>query len=145
MKSILLSKEKLKELKKQYRELSFSLSRQKEEQIKKGGSSDSWHESAAFGATQAALEAKVRELKNILSEAKELPELVDNDKLMLGSRFRICSEEKEIIGRLVHPLEADPANNLVSIESPLGQAIKGKKVDDHLEFNGKKYRVLKIS
>lgn len=146
MKKVILSKQKINELKKQLRDLESSLKDQKDEQGERGGLLDSWHESAAFGATQAALEAKVKELKGILKKAEELPEEIESDKVTLGSWVEVEDEEGNVSKyRLVHPLEAEPHKGLLSVESPLGKLLLNKKKDEKFEFNVQNFKVIAIS
>lgn len=143
--NILLSKQKIKELMKQLSEFEESLSTQQTENVKSGGALNSWHETASFAATQDALKANVRKLRSILTTAKVLPDKVSSNKVTLGSWVTIeDSNQKQIKYRLVHPLEADPFNNLISIKSPIGKELSGKRVGEQVELNGNILRITKL-
>lgn len=143
---IFLSKQKITELKKQLRDLESSLKDQRDEAGKRGGLLDSWHETAAYGATQAAIEAKVKELKGILEKGEELPEKIASDKVVLGSWVEVKDDYGNVSKyRLVHPLEADPAKGLLSVKSPLGKLLLGKEKGDTANFNSRKLTIQSIS
>lgn len=145
MNKILLSKQKIYELKKQLVEYELALTKQTQEQVEKGGASDSWHETAAFGATRAALESKVNELRRIIDSAKILPDKIGSNEINLGSRVEIKNEKEKVVKyRLVHPLEADPEKGLISIESPLGKLLIGKKQGEIVKFNERELKVKSI-
>lgn len=69
------------------------------------------------------------------------------DKSTLGinnkARIKFIEDEDEDIVTLVTTLDSDPENMLISIESDLGKALKGKKVGDVVEVNApsEKYTV----
>ena len=45
---------------------------------------------------------------------------------------------------LVGPTEANPLEGKISNESPIGKAIFGHKVNEVVDFNGKKVKILEI-
>ena len=102
-KSILLSKQKINELKKQLKDLKASLSEQKAEQVKRGGAYDSWHETAAYGATQAALEAKVKELKRERDELQVRDQYVREGHAHALADLGRLREEVHIVSAQVGP------------------------------------------
>ena len=101
---------------------------------------------------QAIVENRINELKAVLSTAEILTRgRIPTDHVGLGSKVAIkggdLGSEFEI--KMVASVEADPDNDLISDESPLGQALMGKKVGERAEFEapaGKlKYDVVNIS
>jgi len=82
---------------------------------------------------QAQLESRIRELEYKLENAK----IADSKKkgvITVGSKVTIKysdgeTEEYKIVGSL----EADPFNNKISNESPIGEAILNKKVGDTVD------------
>lgn len=81
---------------------------------------------------QSELEAKIKELEYMLKNAKIVEKNGSIDTVDIGSTVTISyvedndEEEYEIVGSL----EADPFNNKISNESPIGIAIIGKKTGD---------------
>ena len=146
MNTIYLSRKKVVQLKQELKRYEASLKEQKDELNQRGGLTGSWHETASFSATQAALEAKVNELRSLLKEIYILPEKTKSNKAVLGSYIRLINNESgELKYRLVHPIEADPESDLLSIESPLGKLVINKKVGDKIELNGKKMEIVTIN
>ena len=85
----------------------------------------------AARAEQATVEAKIVELEAMIEHAVIIKE-VNNGKVSIGNSVKIeyvddgDTEEYSIVGSK----EADPFNNKISNESPIAQAIIGKKVGD---------------
>lgn len=146
MDAIILSENKINELQKRYKSLKNELERQNEEHARGGGANESRTETAAFSATQRTLEAKVNELKVILSEAKVLPDNVHGKKVKLGNYVELKRSDGIYVKyRLVHPLEASPVKNLVSVNSPLGQALLDKKISANVTVNKTTYTIVSIN
>ncbi len=81
---------------------------------------------------QAQLEARITELEYKLQNAK-IVEVGSKDEVGVGNTITISyidedddEEEYQIVGSL----EADPFNNKISNESPIGEAVMGRKVGD---------------
>lgn len=80
---------------------------------------------------QAQLEARIKELEYMLEHAKII-DAGNKDIVNVGTTVTIKyieddeSDEYKIVGSL----EADPLNNKISNESPIGAAIMGKKVGE---------------
>ncbi|MCS6950008.1 MAG: transcription elongation factor GreA [bacterium] len=100
---------------------------------------------------QALIEGRLLELRQILSHAVILREEdISTDHVGIGSYVRVrdldTGEEWEF--RMVSPFEADPDEDRISHESPIGEALMGHKVGDVVEVNipaGKvRYQILDI-
>lgn len=99
---------------------------------------------------QALVENRIQELEAMI-ENVVLIENVDTDKVSIGTTVTIeyvgdnDTEEYSIVGSK----EADPFNNKISNESPIAQAIMGKKTGDVVSVdspNGKyDVKILKIA
>ena len=85
----------------------------------------------AARAEQATVEAKIIELEQMIEHAVVIKE-VKTDKVSIGNTVKIEyvgddeTEEYSIVGSK----EADPFENKISNESPIAQAIIGKKVGE---------------
>jgi transcription elongation factor GreA len=79
----------------------------------------------------AHLEAKIAGLRDQLRSA-EIVEAADGDAAGMGTTVTYKDEQsgKELRHKLVPKVEADPAAGLISIDSPVGQALSGAKVGD---------------
>ena len=80
---------------------------------------------------QAQIEARIKELEYKLEHSK----IADNRKkgagAGIGSLVTVQDEDgDEEEYKLVSSVESDPFNNKISVDSPLGAAIKGKKTGD---------------
>jgi|YNPNPStandDraft_1061719.scaffolds.fasta_scaffold06852_6 transcription elongation factor GreA len=87
---------------------------------------------------QGFLEARIRELRAVLSRAQ----VVDADSLAdgvvgLGTRVRVrhreFDEEEEYT--IVTMVDADPGRNRISEQSPIGKALMGARVGDVVEYS----------
>jgi len=87
---------------------------------------------------QALVESRINDLKAIFSNAEVLdPNDIPTDHVGLGSRVLVRDKEHDIEFevRLVASVEANPDEDLISEESPMGQSMMGKKVGDKAQFD----------
>ncbi len=150
---IKLTPEGLKKLQKEYDECINV----KREQIKKdlelARSQGDLSENADYDAArsaQAENEARIKDLKFKLDNYELITQDKTNDKVTLGSKVTFVNEKTNETRTVVilGEEEQDPANNLISENSPLGVALLDKKVgeDAHVECkNDYHVRVLNIS
>ena len=78
---------------------------------------------------QGLVESRVAEIEDIIQNA----EMIKNSKktaIHLGSKVELKSGAKKVAYHVVGPVEADPIAGRISNESPIGQALMGKKVGD---------------
>ncbi len=79
---------------------------------------------------QAQVEARIKELEYKL-EHSEIAENKNKNKVSVGSVITILYEDgEEEEYKIVGSLEADPFNNKISNESPIGAAVMGHKVGE---------------
>src|SRR5690349_22572936 len=85
---------------------------------------------------QGFIEGRVMELEDKLSRA-EVIDIKDlsGSKIMFGARVKLVDEDtdEEATYQVVGPDEADIQSGLLSIQSPLAQAILGKEAGDSVE------------
>ena len=100
---------------------------------------------------QALVEGQISELRRVLQIAQVLEESdISTDHVGIGSIVQMTNldndDEWELT--LVSSVEADPDNDLISDETPIGQALVGKKVNDIVQIqvpNGTlRYRIESI-
>lgn len=85
---------------------------------------------------QAKTEARISELEESLKHVKVISDSeVTTDTVNVGNRVKVYDEdfEEEIEYVLVGSTEADPLENKISDQSPIGSALIGSKVDDVVE------------
>ena len=80
---------------------------------------------------QAALEARIKELEYMIDHAKII-EGGEKGVVGLGSTIKISyvDDDEEEEYKIVGSLEANPFENRISNESPIGKAVLNKKVGD---------------
>ena len=100
---------------------------------------------------QAIVEARIAELKTIFSNADIIEESnIPTDEVGFGSKVTVRDEERsiEFSVRIVSSVEANPDEDHISEESPMGQALLGKKVGDTATYNAPAgeitYKIVKI-
>src|SRR5690606_14738432 len=81
---------------------------------------------------QARIEARILEIETILKNVKIIKSTDDSSAVNIGKIVELRFIEKDKIEKyhLVGTIEADPRDNKISIESPLGKSIKGKEAGD---------------
>lgn len=82
---------------------------------------------------QALVESQITELRRVLQVAQVLdPNDIPVDHIGIGSIVSMTNldNDDEWEFTLVSSVEADPDNDLISDESPVGEALVGKKVGD---------------
>jgi len=84
---------------------------------------------------QAEVEARIKEIEYMLENAKII-EKNNSHTVGLGSNVDILyvEDEEEESYSIVGSTEADPFENKISNESPIGKAIIGKKVGDIVDI-----------
>ena len=133
-----LSREAHEKLRKEVEELKGPVRRRIADAIKEAKSHGDLKENAAYHEAklnQTRLESRIAELEKTLQLAK----IVEKPEGATGAYLGDCvclkdldfNDELQI--KLVSSYEADPANDLISISSPLGAALIGKSVGDDVE------------
>jgi transcription elongation factor GreA len=81
---------------------------------------------------QAWVESRIIEVNQILAHATIIASPKKNDKVVLGSKVELQDVESGEAHKyqIVGSAEADPRNDKISNESPVGQAIMGRKKGD---------------
>ena len=84
---------------------------------------------------QARVEMRIAELEEMLKHVKIIEQSeLKNETVGIGNRVRVMDAEidEEIEYSIVGSMEADPFNNKISDESPVGHALLGAKPGDEL-------------
>lgn len=152
---IYLTKEKIIELEKELHELKTKGRSEIAAKIAEARGYGDLSENAEYDAAKEAqehLELKIQKLENTLArariiESKELP----NDKIYILSKVTLRNKKnhEQVIYTLVSPEEANFEENKISITSPIGKGLIGKKVGDKVTITVPagilEYEVLDIS
>jgi transcription elongation factor GreA len=78
---------------------------------------------------QGLLESRIAEIEDILLNA-DIIVARKSSAIVLGSTVELKVGKKTTTYTVVGPVEADPLDGKISNESPLGEALMGKKVGD---------------
>ncbi|HRF28800.1 MAG TPA: transcription elongation factor GreA [Candidatus Saccharibacteria bacterium] len=97
---------------------------------------------------QGLVESRVAEIEDILLNA-ELIKGSKKSSVGLGSKVELKTGNKAVSYHVVGPVEADPVAGKISNESPIGNALMGKKVGDSAVVTTPKgdinYKIVSIS
>ncbi|MFQ3587318.1 MAG: transcription elongation factor GreA [Fimbriimonadaceae bacterium] len=151
---VLLTKDGYEKLKLELEELKGPIRRRIAEAIKEAKSHGDLRENAAYHEAklnQERNESRIADLEKVLQIAKivERPE-GSGDMAHLGSKVEL--EDVEFGDRftvtLVGSFEADPAKELISIASPLGEALLGQQTGAVVEVEApggtNRYKILAV-
>jgi len=78
---------------------------------------------------QGLVESRIAEIEDILLNA-DIIKAGKSSKVALGSKVELRTGKKTVAYTVVGPVEADPLEGKISNESPIGEALMGKKVGD---------------
>jgi transcription elongation factor GreA len=105
-------------------------------------------EYSAARQEQEKNEARISELEAILQNVEIIQQPKSGGKVVLGSTVKLQGSSVKIF-KVVGTVEADPLNGKISDESPIGQALLGKKVSEIVEIKTPaettNYTVIEIS
>lgn len=137
-KKIFVTKTGLEELKKELHDLEKVKRPQVIERVAAAREMGDLSENSEYTAAREELsliDGRIEELANMLKRT----EIIDEDKagkknaIQLGSKVTVKVNGKQELFELVGEWEADPHEKKISHESPLGQALIGKKVGETIE------------
>mgnify|MGYP000597620084 FL=1 len=85
---------------------------------------------------QGLMEAKINDIESALSNAQviDVQEIPETGRVIFGSTIKLydINSDEEIVYKIVGNLESDPANSLISIDTPIAKGLVGKFVDDEV-------------
>ncbi|MEK7510197.1 MAG: transcription elongation factor GreA [Patescibacteria group bacterium] len=97
---------------------------------------------------QVTLQMKIRELQGKIRDAKIVSATATSGKTQIGSKVLVQSDNQKISFLIVTAQEANPLEGKISVESPLGSALLGKregaKVKVQVPDGEMEYKILKI-
>lgn len=134
-KQFYLTKEGVEELKTEHDEL-VALRGPIAERIKTAREFGDLSENAEYSSArqeQERVESRIAEIENILQNVEIIKKPRGGKLVQLGSTVTLKNSVTKKF-QVVGTVEADPLNGKISDESPLGQAVLGKKVGDKVEL-----------
>ena len=137
MKKTLLTESALEKLKYEYDEL-IKKRHQISDEIKRARGFGDLSENAEYHAAREAQshnETDILKMKEILESYELVEETNDKGTVTINSMVKVKyldSDDIEDI-HIVTKIESDPLNNMISNESPIGNALMGKKKGDQVD------------
>ena len=124
------------------------------QKIKEAREQGDLSENAEYDAAkdeQRDIELRIEELEKLLKNAEVVVEdEIDLEKINIGCKVKVLEidEDEEMEFRIVGSTEANSLQNKISYESPVGQALLGRKVGDVVDVETQvgiiQYKVLEI-
>jgi transcription elongation factor GreA len=153
-KEVILTQGGLEKLEKELEHLKSIKRREVAERIKTAISFGDISENSEYEDAkneQAFIEGRIITLEKMLRNVRLIDDSeVDSETVGIGSTVLLKDIEydEDFHYTIVGSAEADPANNKISNESPVGKAILGKKISDIVEVTvpagALKYQIVKI-
>ncbi len=131
-----MSEEGLENLKKEIQELKTKGRAEMANAIKEAREKGDLSENAEYDAAKEAqglLEMKISKLEEILANARIMdPDKIDTSKVSVLTTVKVFNAKmnKEVRYTLVAEKEADLKQNKISVTSPIGKGLLGKKVGE---------------
>jgi transcription elongation factor GreA len=154
VKDVILTKEGYQRLKDEIEYLQTEKRREVAERIKTAREFGDIAENAEYDDAkneQAMLEARIAKLEERLSAARVIEKReISKDVVSIGAKVRLrdVDAKQTVEYHIVGSAEANPAEYKLSNESPVGQAIMGKKKGETVEVKtprgSLKYKILEI-
>ena len=137
---ILLTASGYAELEEELNDLRVNKRAENVQAIKEARSHGDLSENSEYDAArdeQAKIEARIQELEYKLEHATIIDNK-DKSQVNVGSEVTVfyIDDEDEDTYKIVGSLEADPFENKISNESPIGSALIGRKVGDIINVEG---------
>lgn len=139
VKKNILTYEGLKNLENELEDLKVVRRKEVAQKIKEAREQGDLSENAEYDAAkdeQRDIELRIEELEKILKNAEVVDEdEVDLEKINVGCKVKVYDEEfeEELEFKLVGSTEANSLEHKISNESPVGQALLGRKVGETVE------------
>lgn len=150
-----MTQEEVKELEHQLEELKTIKRKEVAEKIKVARSFGDLSENSEYDEAkneQAMVEEEIRQLETILKNVELIDkEALTTDTVEVGLYVKIFDNkyQEELMYQLVGSNGADPLKGKISDESPIGRALKGKRVGETVEIEAPgglvSYKILEIT
>jgi len=146
---MIITQDGLDKLKKEYEELSGVKRTMAVDRVARARDQGDLSENSEYHAAREELdliEARIAELKNILDHAEIVIHQSTTNMVSLGSTVVVDVNGLIQEFTLVGSLESNPLQKKISNESPVGQALIGKKVGDTVTLPATEiqYKILEI-
>ena len=136
-----MTKHLLSRLTAEFKELEYELKTQLPEEIHRAASLGDLSENAEYEAAldrQRLLQSKFRTLKARINEVAQVDiSRLPKDRVGYGAIVELydIDEDKDVKYQLVMPEDADIKRNRISVSSPIGRSLMGKRVDQEVSID----------
>jgi transcription elongation factor GreA len=154
MNDLILTKQGLEELKAELNKREIKTRKKIANEIAKAREQGDLSENAAYTAAledKNFNETRIEELKKMIANAKVKQVNKQDKKVGIGEKFTLkrVEDDKEFTYMLVGESESDPIKRKITINSPIGKVVNGKKLGDKIKVTlpnrVETYLILKIS
>jgi transcription elongation factor GreA len=153
--TVYLTRERLVEIENELRDLKLNGRTEMAAKIAEARAHGDLSENAEYDAAKEAqqhLELKINKLEQILAhtqviDSKDLP----NDKIYILSKVKLLDKKsgEEVIYILVSPEESNFEQNKISITSPIGKGLMGKKQGEEVKIpvpaGSLEYKIIEVT
>ncbi len=150
--TVYLTKDGLEKLKNELSELLKEKRPAVAQRIKEARDMGDISENAEYDAArqeQAFVEGRIAELEELIKNAEVITKEANTGEVQIGCKVTVKIDGGEETFHIVGAQEADPMDNKISHESPLGASLVGKKIGDTFEVEAPigmlTYKIVKIS
>lgn len=153
-KKTLLTQEGHQKLQDELHELKVVRRKEIAQKIKEAREQGDLSENAEYDAAkdeQREIETRIETIEELLKNAEVVTnDAIDKEKVSVGCKVRIldCEFDEELTYQLVGSTEANSLKGKISNESPVGQALLGRKVGETVDVETQvgtfQYKVLSI-
>lgn len=145
-KKVYVTKEGLEDLKKEYNELVNKKRPEVLEAVSNARNQGDLSENAEYQAARddlSFIDGRIDELEEMIKNVALIEEGNGKNKTVaLGATVTLKVDGKNHVYMVVGEWEADPTQKKISDQSPLGKALLGKKVGEHVEVEAPAGKVL---
>ncbi len=134
----ILTQEGLDKLKIELESLKINKRKEVAERIKNAKEFGDLSENAEYQEAkeeQSFVEGRILELESIIKSSTVADNHQVLDTVNIGSTIQVEKDKQTFEFTIVGSTEADPVNNRISVESPLGSAFLGAKIGQEVEIN----------
>lgn len=151
---VYLTKERLHELETELNEMKVKGRKEVADNIAEARSHGDLSENSEYDAAkneQEHLEIRIHKYEEMLSRVKIISASdMPNDKIYILHNVKLLDlkTKEEFTFKLVSPEESDLDKDKISVSSPMGKALLGRKLNDEIELNvpagNMKYKIIDI-
>jgi len=82
-----------------------------------------------------SIDRRISQLTHYIEHGRAIAQTTSIEKVAIGHQVTLKTSRGEVTYTLIGTLEADPLEGKISVVSPIGKALLGKKVGDTVTFN----------